>query len=87
MQILLIFLFQNDPKNKHESSIILNNEKNCDICGYYFCKGCGEINESAHEDDDEPHKMKPITGKEISRCKYHKNNIELFCKTCQSEMC
>lgn len=71
---------------KHENSIP-NAEKFCEKCGYYFCKVCSEIHESAHEDDEEPHKLKPVNGIQIKKCKKHKNVIEKFCKTCQSEMC
>ena len=73
-------------KKKHEKSIP-NAEKICEKCGYYFCKSCGEIHESDHEDDDEPHKLKPINGIKISKCKNHNNMIECFCKSCQSELC
>lgn len=73
-------------KKRHGSSIP-NAEKFCDKCGYYFCKNCSEIHEMDHEDDDEPHILKSTNGIQISTCNYHKNIIERFCKTCQSELC
>jgi hypothetical protein len=73
-------------KKRHGASIP-NAEKFCDKCGYYFCKNCSEIHEMDHEDDDEPHILRSTIGIQISTCNYHKNMIERFCKTCQSELC